>query len=88
MFGIDQQKVNKRVLESLIKSGAMDSLSGTRAQNFDAVDTAIKYGQQLQNAGNKNQVDLFSTGDNQSSLIKVPDLKDIEDWNEKKSLTH
>ena len=85
---IDQQKVNKRVLESLIKSGAMDSLAGTRAQNFDAVDTAIKYGQQLQNAGNKNQVDLFSAGDNQSSLIKVPDLKDVEDWNEKKSLTH
>ena len=44
--------MNKRVLESLIKSGAMDSLSGSRAQNFDAIDTAIKYGQQLQNSGN------------------------------------
>ena len=42
---IDQQKVNKRVLESLIKSGAMDSLFGSRAQNFDAIDTAIIYGQ-------------------------------------------
>ena len=83
---IDQQKVNKRVLESLIKSGAMDSLSGSRAQNFDAIDTAIKYGQQLQNSGNKNQVDLFSIGDEQSSLIKIPELKDIEDWDEKKSL--
>jgi len=84
---IDQQKVNKRVLESLIKSGAMDSLSGSRAQNFDAIDTAIKYGQQLQNSGNKNQVDLFSAGDNQSSLIKTPELKEIEEWDEKKSLS-
>ena len=84
---IDQQKVNKRVLESLIKSGAMDSLSGSRAQNFDAIDTAIKYGQQLQNSGNKNQVDLFSVGDNQSSLIKTPELKEIEEWDEKKSLS-
>ena len=83
---IDQQKVNKRVLESLIKSGAMDSLSGSRAQKFDAIDTAIKYGQQLQNSGNKNQVDLFSIGDEQSSLIKIPELKDIEDWDEKRSL--
>ena len=83
---IDQQKVNKRVLESLIKSGAMDSLSGSRAQNFDAIDTAIKYGQQLQNSGNKNQVDLFSIGDEQSSLIKIPELKELEDWDEKKSL--
>ena len=83
---IDQQKVNKRVLESLIKSGAMDSLSGSRAQNFDAIDTAIKYGQQLQNSGNKNQVDLFSIGDEQSSLIKTPELKDLKDWDEKRSL--
>ena len=84
---IDQQKVNKRVLESLIKSGAMDSLSGSRAQNFDAIDTAIKYGQQLQNSGNKNQVDLFSVGDDKSSLIKTPELKEIEEWDEKKSLS-
>ena len=84
---IDQQKVNKRVLESLIKSGAMDSLSGSRAQNFDAIDTAIKYGQQLQNSRNKNQVDLFSVGDDKSSLIKTPELKEIEEWDEKKSLS-
>ncbi len=84
---IDQQKVNKRVLESLIKSGAMDSLSGSRAQNFDAIDTAIKYGQQLQNSGNKNQVDLFSVEDDKSSLIKTPELKEIEEWDEKKSLS-
>ena len=49
-------------------------------------DTAIKYGQQLQNSGNKNQVDLFSIGDEQSSLIKIPELKNIEDWDEKRSL--
>lgn len=36
----------------------------------------------------KNQVDLFSAEDNQSSLIKVPELKDIEAWSEKKSLTY
>ena len=52
-----------------------------------AYDTAIKYGQQLQNSGNKNQVDLFSLGDNQSSLIKTPELKEIEEWDEKKSLS-
>ena len=84
---IDQQKVNKRVLESLIKSGAMDSLYGSRAQNFDAIDAAINYGQQLQNSGDKNQVDLFSVGDNQSSLIKTPELKYVEDWDEKTSLS-
>jgi len=83
---IDQQKVNKRVLESLIKSGSMDSISGTRSQNFDAIDTAIKYGQQLQNSGDKDQVDLFSNGSDKDPLIKIPELRNIEDWEEKKSL--
>ena len=83
---IDQQKVNKRVLESLIKSGSMDSLSGSRAQNFDAIESAIRYGQQLQNSGNKNQVDLFSNGSEKNSLIKTPELKIVDDWKEKKSL--
>ena len=85
---IDQKKVNKRVLESLIKSGSMDSISGTRSQNFDAIDTAIKYGQQLQNSGNKNQVDLFSNGSEKHSLIKTPELRIVDDWEEKKSLVY
>jgi len=83
---IDQQKVNKRVLESLIKSGSMDSFSGTRSQNFDAIDTAIKYGQKLQKTGDKNQVDLFSNGSDKDYLIKTPELMNIEEWEEKKSL--
>jgi len=85
---IDQQKVNKRVLESLIKSGSMDSISGTRSQNFEAIDTAIRYGQQLQNTGNKNQVDLFSNGSEKNSLIKTPELRIVDDWEEKKSLVY
>ena len=85
---IDQQKVNKRVLESLIKSGSMDSISGTRSQNFDAIDIAIRYGQQLQNTGNKNQVDLFSNGSGKNSLIKTPELRIVDDWEEKKSLVY
>jgi DNA polymerase-3 subunit alpha len=85
---IDQKKVNKRVLESLIKSGSMDSILGTRSQNFDAIDSAIRYGQQLQNSGNKNQVDLFSNGSEKNSLIKTPELRIVDDWGEKKSLVY
>ncbi|MBA64765.1 MAG: DNA polymerase III subunit alpha [Candidatus Marinimicrobia bacterium] len=83
---IDQQKVNKRVLESLIKSGSMDSISGTRSQNFDAIDIAIKYGQQLQNSADKDQVNLFSNGSEEDSLIKAPTLRIVDEWEEKKSL--
>jgi DNA polymerase-3 subunit alpha len=83
---IDQQKVNKRVLESLIMSGTMDSVEGNRAQKFSAVDEAIRYGQQMQSEKDRNQVDLFGGGGQDDELIKTPDLQNMADWKEKESL--
>ena len=83
---IDQQKVNKRVLESLIMSGTMDSVEGNRAQKFSAVDEAIRYGQQMQSDKDRNQVDLFGGGGQDDELIKTPDLQKMTDWKEKESL--
>ena len=83
---VDQQKVNKRVLESLIMSGSLDSIEGTRAKQFLSVDNAIKYGQQMQSETNRNQVDLFGSKNEQSDLIKVPVLQSAQDWSEKESL--
>jgi len=83
---VDQQKVNKRVLESLTASGSLDSLEGNRAQNYEAVDEAVQYGQKMQTEKDKNQVDLFGLSDQESSLIKIPTLRELEDWSEKESL--
>ena len=85
---VEQQKVNKRVLESLVFSGSLDSLEGSRAQNFDAVDIAIKYGQKIQQETDKNQVDLFGTVDSKDELIKIPILSNIEEWSEKEALSN
>ena len=83
---VDQQKVNKRVLESLIMSGSLDSIQGSRAEQFLSVDDAIKYGQQMQSETNRNQVDLFGSKNDQSDLIKVPVLQSTKDWSEKEAL--
>ena len=83
---VDQQKVNKRVLESLIMSGSLDSIQGSRAEQFLSVDDAIKYGQQMQSETNRNQVDLFGSKSDQSDLIKVPVLQSAQDWSEKEAL--
>tara|TARA_B100000003_G_C10937602_1_gene374112 strand:- start:1386 stop:4820 length:3435 start_codon:yes stop_codon:yes gene_type:complete len=83
---VDQQKVNKRVIESLVMSGSMDSLEGNRAQKYNAVDDAIKYGQQMQKEIDKNQVDLFGENNQNNELIKQPDLNNIHDWSEQDSL--
>jgi DNA polymerase-3 subunit alpha len=80
---VDQRLVNKKVLESLILAGAFDSISSNRAQLFESVDAAINYGQQVDKASNKNQIDLFSSDDD---LVKQPDFPDIEDWGNQEKL--
>ncbi|MBH09801.1 MAG: DNA polymerase III subunit alpha [Candidatus Marinimicrobia bacterium] len=85
---VDQQKVNKRVLESLIMSGAMDELDGTRAQQFLAVDDAIRYGQQMNSNKNINQVDMFGGDNSNSNLIKIPDFSTADEWTDEESLKY
>ena len=82
---VDQQKVNKRVLESLVMSGSLDSVSGNRAQKFSAVDDAVRYGQQMQSEKDRNQVDLFGGGA-EDVLIKTPTFQQMDDWTEKEAL--
>ncbi len=81
---VDQRLVNKKVLESLILGGAFDSIHKNRAQLFDAVDIAIKYGQQVHKTANKNQINLFA---NEESFLKEPDLPDLQEWDNQEKLS-
>src|ERR1700687_626303 len=55
---VDLRLLNKRVLESLIKSGAMDSL-GRRAQFMGRLDRAIEGAQKAQRDAESGQHGLF-----------------------------
>ena len=74
---VDLRLLNKRVLESLIKSGAMDSLNARRSQLFEVVDRAIEAGQKRQRARASGQHDLFGTSwkpaTDQALLPEVPE---------------
>lgn len=83
---VELRAVNRKVLESLIKAGATDSMEGTRAENFAAIDTALKYGQQLQSDKNRNQVDMFGNVASGNTVIKVPDLPSTREWDEQEIL--
>ncbi|PSW12628.1 DNA polymerase III subunit alpha [Photobacterium sanctipauli] len=56
---IDTKKVNKRVLEKLIKSGAMDRLGPNRAAMMATLDDAIKAASQHHQAEAFGQTDMF-----------------------------
>ncbi len=53
------QKVNRRVLETLIKSGAFDSLGGTRRAMLEFLPEALRMAEQHNRDQGTGQVDLF-----------------------------
>ena len=55
---VDSKVINKRVVESLIKAGALDDL-GSRGDLLDQVDGAMTAGQKAQEAKRRGQSDLF-----------------------------
>ncbi len=62
---VERSALNKRVLESLIKCGAMDSLAGTRHQKLAVLDQALAAGieaQRAREAGQSSMFDLFGGG--------------------------
>lgn len=82
---VDLRAVNRKVLESLIMAGAMDSLEGTRAEKSATIDIALKYGQQIQENKHRNQEDLFGQASNGHSAM-VPELVNSENWSDSISL--
>ncbi len=80
---VDQRIVNKKVLESLIIGGAFDSVHQNRAQLFEMVDDAIKYGQQVNKNISKDQMSLFGE---EEKLIKEPDFPNVEEWSNQERL--
>src|SRR5208282_4693583 len=56
---VDLRLLNKRVLESLIKAGAFDSLGARRTQMLAALDRAMEIGQKRQREAESGQHGLF-----------------------------
>ncbi|WP_255604281.1 DNA polymerase III subunit alpha [Oscillochloris sp. ZM17-4] len=56
---VDRNALNKRVVESLIKAGALDALPGTRRQKLAILDQALAAGIEAQKAKEVGQGSLF-----------------------------
>jgi DNA polymerase-3 subunit alpha len=83
---VDLKRVNKRVLESLIKCGAFDTVAGTREQKMAALEAALDYGQRVQREKASPQLGLFDMDDGQSVSINPPALPDAPMWDERERL--
>src|SRR5688572_10914802 len=91
----DLRLVNKRVIESLIKAGALDSVPcggersvrGRRACLFAAVDKAIDNGGRHQRDRDKGQSQLFGATGGDDTLPHVS-LPDAPPWTEAQQLAY
>ncbi len=79
---VDLRLLNKRVLESLCKSGALDSF-GKRSQVFAALDKAIEQSQKAQRDAAAGQHGLFGIFDDVPAAGAKPQaLPAAPDWDE------
>lgn len=83
---IDTKTINKRVLESLIKCGAFDSLGHRRAQLMASVDSGLSLAQQTQRERENGQLSLFDFFDEDDGDAMHLELPDIAEYPEKQLL--
>ncbi len=85
---VQQSSVNKKVFESLAEAGAFDSLEGTRAQLYAAVEAAVEFGQKTRKSnGNVNQSALFDFDNDEELEIPEPTLPQVADWKKSEVLS-
>lgn len=78
---LDLKKTNKRVLEKLIKAGAMDNLGPHRAALFETLPEAIKAADQHAKAQALGQDDLFGLINEQPEDTRQA-FKNVPKWSE------
>ncbi len=70
---VDLSKLNKRVLEHLVKAGAFDWTGLARAAMFDGLDGAIRVAQRAQETRNSGQTSLFGGAAAPPPAFRFPD---------------
>lgn len=79
---VDLQKVNRRALETLVRSGAMDPLepNANRARMLGALEQVLRAAEQAQRDREAGQSDMFGSGD--GPVTVQVDLPDLAPWPE------
>ncbi|MBM9536397.1 DNA polymerase III subunit alpha [Desulfobulbus alkaliphilus] len=88
---IDAAKVNRKVIESLIKAGAFDSMPGSRAQLMAILDQCIDRARAIQRDRMSGQMNLFAIGQpagHKSAPVHIELPQDVQEWPETQRLSH
>jgi len=77
---LDPSVTNKRLLENLVRSGAMDSIHPNRAQLHDGIETVLRHAQSNASDRASKQVSLFGADTAAATIVlpNVPDWRPME----------
>jgi DNA polymerase-3 subunit alpha len=86
---VDMRLVNKRAMESLIKTGAMDSFGAKRSQMIQVLDRAIKISHKDRKDKERGQSSLFDLmNEEDKKELSMDDIPDIDEWQPKELLSY
>jgi DNA polymerase-3 subunit alpha len=88
---VDLHKVNKRMLEGLIKTGAFDSTGAKRSQLAAVLDQAVEDGAAAQRERDLGQTNIFGdelNGQGATEHFAMPSLPNIPEWDQGERLKH
>jgi DNA polymerase-3 subunit alpha len=83
---VQGQQVNKRVIESLIKCGALDFTATPRRRMLEGLDRVCQWAGQGSRAEATNQMGLFAPGTLAVGPGQPPPLPDVPEWDPKEVL--
>jgi DNA polymerase-3 subunit alpha len=82
---VDLRKVNRRVIEALVRAGAMDGLASNRATLMGTLSDALKAAEQFALNSSTGMQDLF--GEKIDSSSEMIPQKEFKDWDDETRLT-
>jgi DNA polymerase-3 subunit alpha len=88
---VDLHKVNKRMLEGLIKAGAFDSTGANRSQLTAVLDQAVEDGAAAQRERELGQTNIFGEefhGNGSAGTLADPPLPDLPEWDQGQRLKY
>ena len=83
---VQGQQVNKRVMESLIKCGALDSFGLPRSRLLAGCETTMKWAEYEARGANSSQMGLFAAGGSKDPTR--PELPQVAEWSEREKLNN
>lgn len=71
---LDNQSINKRILESLVRAGALDCLEADRSRLFQGIEVVLRHSQEAADERSSGQNSLFGGGPQSVTAVRLPNV--------------